>query len=461
MRARRGALARRHAAISRRRRVTRRHLDVAAKGRAHRAILDRGDHLRTMSAPTGGSAMGRLNRAMLGRRHRQSTITSLPGAMPVPLAGASISQRVTTTPGSATPVQRAGTLIGRGRVTGLMAAMRARREVALAHRAAPQARHVATGSRLSRGQSGVKVAPRGSSLHVHPRHAMRRWVVARRARRARRGRMATRAGATTPHLRRVRVVHGSSDRVRAAAHDRHSRDQEAKGVANRRFTVTIDGPAAAGKSTVGAEVANQLSGIFFDTGLLYRAATLAALRHGAALDDGAALAAIAAGMRVEVRQPSVDDGRHSDVLLAGEDVTRCLRASDIDRSVSQVSAHPAVRAALLEPQRRIGRSGVVVMVGRDIGTTVMPDAELKVYLDASQEERARRRHAQPGASDAGASYAEVLADIRRRDASDAGRVASPLRAAPDAIVINTDGRPVDEVVTRIVIEALARMGANS
>lgn len=232
-------------------------------------------------------------------------------------------------------------------------------------------------------------------------------------------------------------------------------------MAERRFTIAIDGPAGAGKSTVGAEVARRLDGVFFDSGLLYRAVTLAALRHGVPTDAAERLASLAAELDLHVERPSRDDGRQSDVLLDGQDVTWELRAPEVDHAVSRVSAHPGVRAALLEPQRRIGRSGRVVMVGRDIGTTVLPDAELKIYLDASAEERARRRCAQ--LADAGAAqdldFEAVLGEIRRRDEQDTRRAASPLRAAPDALVIDSDGRSAEDVADVIVAAARARLDA--
>ena len=222
----------------------------------------------------------------------------------------------------------------------------------------------------------------------------------------------------------------------------------------RRFTITIDGPAAAGKSTVGAEVAHRLDGVFFDTGLLYRAVTLAALRLGVCANDAQRLARIAADLPVDVRRPTIADGRQSDVLLDGADVTWELRVPEVDRNVSEVSAHPLVRAALLGLQRSIGRSGLVVMVGRDIGTVVLPEAELKVYLDASAEERARRRCAQLREAGQVADYETVLADILMRDERDSQRAASPLSIPDEALVVDSDRRSVEQVID--TIEAAAR-----
>ncbi|MCA9878397.1 MAG: (d)CMP kinase, partial [Thermomicrobiales bacterium] len=164
--------------------------------------------------------------------------------------------------------------------------------------------------------------------------------------------------------------------------------------------IAIDGPAAAGKSTVAKVVAQQLGALLFDTGALYRAIALAAVRSGVDPRDDRALCELAQTTRIDVRPPSAADGRLFDVLVAGEDVTWRIREPDIGGVVSLVSEHAAVRSALLPLQRRIAAEGPVVMVGRDIGTVVVPDAGLKVYLDASPEERARRRFAESSARDA-------------------------------------------------------------
>lgn len=225
----------------------------------------------------------------------------------------------------------------------------------------------------------------------------------------------------------------------------------------RRFTVAIDGPAAAGKSTVGEIVAHRLSGVYFDTGLLYRAVTYAGLDRAVPLTDGIALAAMAHACDIQVRRPTVADGRQSDVLVDGIDVTTRLRGPDIDRNVSVVSAHAEVRDVLLETQRRIGRLGRVVMVGRDIGTVVMPDADVKIFLDASPEERARRRHQQLADPDALLSYEQILEDMLRRDAIDSKRGVAPLRPAHDAIVIDSDVLTIEQVAERIIAVATARL----
>jgi cytidylate kinase len=213
--------------------------------------------------------------------------------------------------------------------------------------------------------------------------------------------------------------------------------------------IAIDGPAAAGKSTVAQALADRLGAMLFDTGTLYRAVTLAALRHDVPFDDGPALALLAGERHIDVAPPSAPDGRLYDVRLDGEDVTWPIRAPDVETGVSLVASHPEVRAALLPAQRRIAAGGPVVMVGRDIGTVVVPDAGVKVYLEASLAERARRRRDELGQRGAATDLAAVIADLKRRDDIDSGRASSPLRVARDAVVVNTDGAGIDQVVDRI------------
>lgn len=227
----------------------------------------------------------------------------------------------------------------------------------------------------------------------------------------------------------------------------------------RRFAVAIDGPAAAGKSTVGELVAERLHAVYFDTGILYRALTLEAIRHGIGPDDEQALAALARELDVRVQRPSVRDGRQSDVLLAGEDVTWELRSGAVDRVVSEISALPEVRKALLETQRRIGRSGRVVMVGRDIGTVVLPDADLKIFLIASVDERARRRYEQFRGTSKSQELDIIRADLHHRDAIDSERDVAPLQPADDAILVDTDRLTIDEVVDRVIAAADERLVA--
>ncbi len=210
--------------------------------------------------------------------------------------------------------------------------------------------------------------------------------------------------------------------------------------------ITIDGPAASGKSTLGERLARRIGYTYFDTGVLYRALTLQALRHRLALDDVTALAREAADMRPQVLPPTHDDGRQYTILLDDEDVTWAIREADVERNVSTVSAYPVVRDALREQQRAIGRGGGVVMVGRDIGAIVMPDAGLKVFLLASPEERARRRFAELRAKDRQVEYGVVLADLRRRDELDRANTHRPT----DAVVIDSDGMDPDDVVDELL-----------
>jgi len=213
--------------------------------------------------------------------------------------------------------------------------------------------------------------------------------------------------------------------------------------------IAIDGPAASGKSTTAERLAAELGYLYFDTGVMYRAVTLAALRELHAVNDEQAVDELAYRVQIDVLPASAPDGRLYDVLLDGEDVTWAIRKPEVDRNVSQVSAYPGVRTAMTEQQRRIGHRGSVVMVGRDIGTVVFPDADLKVYLDASVEERARRRYDEVRKRGQAETYEEILEAMRRRDKMDSSRAVAPLRPADDAIIINTDGLDICDVLERV------------
>jgi cytidylate kinase len=223
---------------------------------------------------------------------------------------------------------------------------------------------------------------------------------------------------------------------------------------NHNHVIAIDGPAAAGKSTVARVVADRLGALLFDTGALYRAVALRALRTGVPPSDAPALAKIAQELCIAIRPPTERDGRLYDVVLDGEDVTWALRGAEVGAIVSAVAEHLQVRTALLPLQRRIAAEGLVVMVGRDIGTVVVPDAGLKVYLDASLEERARRRFLEISARGGAESFAAVVRETAHRDRTDSGRQAAPLRAAADAVRIDTESLDVAQVVG--TIEELAR-----
>ncbi len=214
--------------------------------------------------------------------------------------------------------------------------------------------------------------------------------------------------------------------------------------------IAIDGPAASGKSTLGQALAAALGYLYFDTGVMYRAVTWAVLQRGLDPADEQAAARVANEVLIDVVPPTVDDGRQYTVYVDGVDVTWDLRRREVDASVSPVSAHPAVRAALLAQQRRIAAGGKVVMVGRDIGTVVWPEADLKVYLDASLEERARRRYRELLSRQQPADFEAVLADLRRRDQYDSQRATAPLQRAPDAVVIDSTTMDVEGVLAHVL-----------
>ena len=212
--------------------------------------------------------------------------------------------------------------------------------------------------------------------------------------------------------------------------------------------IAIDGPSGAGKSTVGYALAGRIGATFVDTGLMYRALTLAAIERGIDVEDAETLGGLAGIVRIEVERPGPEHpDRLETVLLEGRDVTDAVRAPDVDRAVSAVSRHAAVRDAMLEVQRAAATRGDTVMVGRDIGTVVLPDATLKVYLEAAPQVRAARRAAEMGA---GERYDEYLAEIERRDAADSGRAVAPLRRAEGALVLDTGELGVDACVDAIV-----------
>ena len=214
-------------------------------------------------------------------------------------------------------------------------------------------------------------------------------------------------------------------------------------------TITIDGPAASGKSTIGELLARHLGYLYFDTGVMYRAVTWAALSRDIPIEDEAAVTALAEQLRIDVIPPTVDDGRQCTVLADGVDVTWAIRTAEVNADVSPVSAYPGVRRALVAQQRRVAGDGRVVMVGRDIGTVVLPDADFKLYLDASVEERAQRRWREVQARGERADYTPVLDSMRRRDEIDSHRAASPLRVADGAVVLDTTDLGVEEVLAEV------------
>ncbi len=209
------------------------------------------------------------------------------------------------------------------------------------------------------------------------------------------------------------------------------------------MVIAIDGPAGAGKSTVARAVAAELGFTYLDSGAMYRCVALAALEAGLDVDDGAALGPLASGLEIAL------DGRQ--VLLGERDVSAAIREPAVTAAASHVSVHPAVRAAMVARQRHLIEAGDYVAEGRDIGTVVSPEAPLKVFLTASDEERARRR-----AAETGEDFESVLDAQRRRDARDSGREHGALRAAADAVEIDTTGLGLEEVVGRVVAMAKDR-----
>jgi cytidylate kinase len=214
--------------------------------------------------------------------------------------------------------------------------------------------------------------------------------------------------------------------------------------------IAIDGPAASGKSTLAKKIADCLGYLFFDTGVMYRAITWLVLARGIAPEDELQVTRLAERTLIEVRPASIPDGRACDILIEGQDVTWEIRQPEVDANVSVVSAYPGVRQALTMQQRRIGARGRVVMVGRDIGTVVLPEAEVKIYLDASVEERARRRYKEMEARGEVVDYDEILAAMRRRDEIDSTRKVAPLRPAEDAVTIDSDGKTLDQVFEEVM-----------
>jgi cytidylate kinase len=212
--------------------------------------------------------------------------------------------------------------------------------------------------------------------------------------------------------------------------------------------ITIDGPAASGKSTLGQKLAEALGYLYFDTGVMYRAVTWLALQQGLDIGDEPAITSLAKHVQIDVRPPSVKDGRAYDVIVDGRDITWEIRWPEIDRNVSPVSAYAGVRKALSAQQRRIGRRGKMVMVGRDIGTVVLPNAELKIYLDASVEERAHRRYEELRSRGEPADYDALLKAMLRRDQIDSNRQVAPLRPAEDAHILCSDGLDIEQVFER-------------
>jgi CMP/dCMP kinase len=213
--------------------------------------------------------------------------------------------------------------------------------------------------------------------------------------------------------------------------------------------IAIDGPAASGKSTLAYHLARSLGYLYFDTGLMYRAVTWLALNRLVDIKDENAVTSLAEEVPIDVTPPSLADGRSCDVVVNGQDITWEIRKPDVETNVSVVAAYAGVRKALTHQQRRIGLRGQVVMVGRDIGTVVLPEADLKIYLDASAEERARRRYQEILGRGGTANYEDILAKVIERDRIDSNRALAPLKPAEDATILDSDQLDADAVFEKV------------
>lgn len=215
-------------------------------------------------------------------------------------------------------------------------------------------------------------------------------------------------------------------------------------------TIAIDGPAASGKSTLGELLAERMGYLYFDTGIMYRAVTWEALRRGIPVASEAEVTLLAQKIQIDLLAPTVQDGRQFTVTVDGRDVTWEIRRPDVDANVSPVSAYPGVRAAMTPQQRRIAEGGCVIMAGRDIGTVVLPDAHLKIYLDASVEARTRRRQLERQAQGRDISFQEMKVEIERRDEIDSSRAVAPLAKADDAVYLDNTGLSIEQTVEKAV-----------
>ncbi len=214
--------------------------------------------------------------------------------------------------------------------------------------------------------------------------------------------------------------------------------------------IAIDGPAAAGKSTLAQALAASLGYLYFDTGVMYRAVTLAVLRQRISIDDESEVSITAQNINLDVLAPSIEDGRPYDVIMDSEDITWAIRTPEVDAKVSKVSTYSDVRAAMTIRQREIGLRGEVVMVGRDIGTVVLPEADLKIYLDASVEERALRRFKECAARGEQVSFDDILTSMHARDRLDSTRELAPLKVADDAIIVDSSELDEHEVLLKVL-----------
>lgn len=217
-------------------------------------------------------------------------------------------------------------------------------------------------------------------------------------------------------------------------------------MSRNRIKIAIDGPAGSGKSTTAKEVAKRLGYVYIDSGAMYRAVTLNAIERNIPTTDDKRMVEIAANTRIEFKT----DNSQTIILMEGRDVSNLIRTPEVNNRINPVAANPEVRRILVKKQQELGKDGGIVMDGRDIGTVVFPDAELKIYMEASAEERAKRRFLEFKAKGIGIEYEEVLEEIKTRDRADTSRKHGPLRVAPDAVVLDTTNLSVDEQVEKVL-----------
>jgi len=214
--------------------------------------------------------------------------------------------------------------------------------------------------------------------------------------------------------------------------------------------IAIDGPAASGKTSVGKRIADHLGYLFLDTGIMYRAVTWLVLRQDIDPSSEIQVSKLAENIKISITSSTVLDNRDFDVIVEGQDVTWKIREKDVNEYVSQISSYAGVRTAMTKLQRAYGEKGNIVMVGRDIGTVVMPEADLKIFLNASADVRAARRYQEELKRGKTADLNQILSSVKMRDEIDSNRTIAPLQIASDAVVINTDNKSIDEVVNIII-----------
>jgi len=215
-------------------------------------------------------------------------------------------------------------------------------------------------------------------------------------------------------------------------------------------SIAIDGPAASGKSSVGLELSIRLGYLFLDTGVMYRAITWVALQKRVDFNEESAISELASQSIIEINQPSLGDGRTNDIFVNGVDITKKITEKQVNENVSLVSKYKGVRDSLTKQQQEIALKGNIVMVGRDIGTVVLPNADHKFFLNASSHERAKRRHLEEIKKGGNPNFEEIQSNIIERDRIDTTRILAPLIPAKDAHIITSDNKTIDQVVKEIV-----------